>query len=95
MNTTSTLWDESVGLLRRWKDALTRLSARHGFYRSRRHRLIAGVCGGLAERFDVPVSLVRLVFVLVALPGFVHAALFYVALAYLMPQSDELDAYSS
>jgi phage shock protein PspC (stress-responsive transcriptional regulator) len=57
--------------------------------------MIGGVCGGLAERFDLPVSIVRFAFVLLALPGFVHAALLYVALAYLMPQTDELSPYSS
>jgi phage shock protein PspC (stress-responsive transcriptional regulator) len=95
MNATSTMWDESVGALRRWKDALTGLCSRHGFYRSRHHRMIAGVCGGLAERFEVPVSLVRFVFVLIALPGFLHAALLYLALAFLMPETAELSPYSS
>jgi phage shock protein PspC (stress-responsive transcriptional regulator) len=57
--------------------------------------MVSGVCGGLAERFDVPVSLVRFVFVLVALPGFVHALLLYIALAYLMPKSDELSPHTS
>ena len=36
-------------------------------YRSRTDRMIAGVCGGLAEYFDMDVSLVRLIFVGVGL----------------------------
>ena len=43
--------------------------------RSRRHRLIAGVCGGLAERLDCPPWLVRVIFVvgsvIPVVPGFV------------------------
>ncbi len=40
-----------------------------GLYRSRSHRLIAGVAGGLAERFGLPVWLVRLVWFFLLLPG--------------------------
>ena len=39
-------------------------------YRSRQHRMIGGVCGGIAERFGWDPTLVRLVFVLsIFLPG--------------------------
>jgi len=37
------------------------MAAHRGLYRSRRHRIIAGVAGGLAERFGVPVWLMRLI----------------------------------
>ncbi|MEC9488803.1 MAG: PspC domain-containing protein, partial [Halanaerobium sp.] len=33
-------------------------------YRSRRDRVLGGVCGGIAEYFDIDVILVRLLFVL-------------------------------
>jgi len=36
-------------------------------YRSQKHKMIGGVCGGLAEYFDIDVSLVRLLFVALAL----------------------------
>jgi signal transduction histidine kinase len=39
------------------------------FERSERDRVIAGVCGGLAERVEVDATLVRLVFALLALAG--------------------------
>ncbi|WP_062431947.1 PspC domain-containing protein [Herbidospora daliensis] len=32
-------------------------------HRSREHKMIAGVCGGLAERFNMPPTVVRLLFV--------------------------------
>ena len=41
------------------------------FYRSREHKLVAGVCGGLAEKFGVSPLWVRLAFVaLIAVGGF-------------------------
>jgi phage shock protein PspC (stress-responsive transcriptional regulator) len=47
----------------------------HVLRRSRRHRIIAGVCGGLAEWLDWNVTLVRLLFIAGSLipiiPGFV------------------------
>ena len=38
-------------------------------YRSRRNRMIAGVCGGLAEYFSIDPTLVRLLFILFLLLG--------------------------
>jgi phage shock protein C len=38
-------------------------------YRSRSDRMVAGVCGGLAKYFNVDPTLVRLVFVVLALAG--------------------------
>ena len=38
-------------------------------YRSERERLLGGVCGGLAEYFGLDPTLVRLIFVLLALAG--------------------------
>lgn len=38
-------------------------------YRSRRDRMIAGVCGGLAEYFNVDPTWVRLIFVLFLILG--------------------------
>jgi len=38
-------------------------------YRSHKERMIAGVCGGLAEYFNIDPTLVRLLFVFAALAG--------------------------
>jgi len=38
-------------------------------YRSKRNRIIAGVCGGIAEHLDVDPTLVRLVWVFITLWG--------------------------
>jgi len=37
---------------------------RKKFYRSRENRFIAGVCGGIAEHFDLDPVIVRIIFVL-------------------------------
>jgi len=38
-------------------------------YRSRTDRMIAGVCGGLADFFNIDPTIVRLIFVLLFLTG--------------------------
>lgn len=39
-------------------------------HRSREHKIIAGVCGGLAEKWNMPPTLVRLLFIIsCVLPG--------------------------
>ncbi len=49
-------------------------------------RMIAGVCAGLAERFDVSVTVLRLAFVIGALfSGFGPALILYVVLWVIMP----------
>ena len=59
-------------------------------YRSRRHRVIAGVCGGLAERYDWDPSVVRLVFVLLMfVPIPTHIALLYIIMWIVVPEAPE------
>lgn len=48
----------------------TRRQRSEAVYRSRDKKIIAGVCGGLAERTGIPVTLIRLLFILSCLlPG--------------------------
>ena len=59
-------------------------------YRSRRHRMIAGVCGGLAERYDWDPSVVRLIFVLASfLPIPTHMVLIYIIMWIVIPEAPE------
>jgi phage shock protein C len=53
-------------------------------YRSRTDSRIAGVCGGLGEYLDVDPTLVRLIFVLLALTGG-HGVLLYIILWLIVP----------
>ena len=57
---------------------------RRGLYRSRRHRIVAGVAGGMAERFGLPVWLVRLLWLL--LPGGIPGVVPYVICWLLIPE---------
>jgi phage shock protein C len=57
--------------------------------RSRKERMIAGVCGGLAEYFNMDPTLVRIVYVLVsvlsiAFPGI----LVYIVLWLVIPEAE-------
>ncbi len=54
-------------------------------YRSRTNRSLAGVCGGLAEYFEVDVTLVRLVFVVAVFFAGV-SPLLYVLLWLVIPE---------
>ena len=38
-------------------------------YRSRTHRMVAGVCGGLGEYFNVDTTLIRALFLVLAVFG--------------------------
>ena len=55
------------------------------WYRSRRHKQIAGVCAGLAEEFGIPVMVLRLAFVLSALMGIGSGIIIYLVLWAVMP----------
>jgi phage shock protein C len=61
--------------------------------RSNRNKMIAGVCGGLAEYLDMDPTVVRVLYVLVsilsaAFPGLVA----YIVLMFLMPPPEEVTA---
>jgi len=60
------------------------MSEKRRIYRSRDEQMVAGVCGGLAEWLDLDPSIVRLIFVLMALT-FGHGILVYLILALVMP----------
>jgi len=60
-----------------------------GLYRSNRHKMIAGVMGGIAERFGWNVTLLRIIFIVVssmsaAFPGI----LVYLILWFLIPKQE-------
>ena len=57
--------------------------------RSRKNRMLGGVCGGLAEYFDMDPTLVRLLYVIgsilsVAFPG----TLVYIIMWIIMPEAE-------
>ena len=60
------------------------MSEKRRIYRSRDEQMIAGVCGGLAKWLDLDPSIVRLIFIMMALT-FGHGILVYLILALVMP----------
>ncbi len=54
-------------------------------YRSRNDRMIAGVCGGIAEYFDIDPVIVRIVAAILLLPGGLPGLLPYVILWVVVP----------
>lgn len=60
--------------------------------RSDSDKMIAGVCGGLAEYFEVDPTIVRLVFAGAFLLGFGSPGLLYLLFWAIVPRADSLDA---
>ncbi|MBO4499379.1 MAG: PspC domain-containing protein [Bacteroidaceae bacterium] len=54
-------------------------------YRSRSNRKLLGVCGGLADYFDMDSTVVRLIFVLLALAGTI-GIIGYLVCALVIPE---------
>lgn len=52
-------------------------------YKSRSQRMICGVCGGVAEYFNIDPTIIRLVWALIALTG--SGLLLYILAAIIMP----------
>ena len=65
-------------------------------YRSRNERMVAGVAGGVAERFDLDPALVRVLWVvLIFLSGGIFLLL-YIAMAVLVPETpDGVDRWAA
>lgn len=55
------------------------------FKKSQNERIIAGVCGGIAEYFDWDPTIVRIVFVVAAVAGVGSPILLYLLMALVMP----------
>lgn len=56
-------------------------------YRSSANKMVGGVIGGLAEYFDIDVSLIRLIFVLfLVLTGLFPLALVYIIWWVIVPE---------
>ena len=62
------------------------------WYRSQQHKMLAGVCAGLAEQFSMSVTVVRLAFVLGTLISWGIGLVVYVALWVIMPYRPVADA---
>ncbi len=54
-------------------------------YRSRTDRKIAGVCGGIAEYFNIDPTVIRVIAILLLLPGGLPGLLPYIVLWIVVP----------
>lgn len=56
-------------------------------YRSKEKKMLAGVCGGFAEYFDVDPTLIRLLYVILSLlTGFLLGLLMYIVMIVIIPR---------
>ena len=58
-------------------------------YRSRKDRIVGGVCGGIAAHLEVDPSLVRLVWIVVSLISLGTGLIVYLAAWIIIPESPE------
>jgi phage shock protein C len=61
------------------------MNATRKLYRSKTNRQVAGVCGGLAEYFSLDVTLIRVLFVLLAVLGG-SGLVIYIAMWIIVPK---------
>jgi len=59
-----------------------------GWTRSRKHAKLFGICAGLARQLAIPVTFIRLTFVILTFIGG-WGILFYLALWFLMPVEED------
>jgi phage shock protein C len=59
-------------------------------YRPNSGRMLAGVCLGLANYFNIDVTIVRVIWILLLLPGGLPGLLPYIILWVLMPSEHKL-----
>jgi phage shock protein C len=61
-------------------------------YRDTKNEMVAGVCAGLGNYFEVDPTLIRLAFALAVLAGFGSGIPLYILLAIIMPEGPVTDA---
>lgn len=59
-------------------------------YRSESDRMIAGICGGIAEYFDIDPTLVRIIFSFILLSG--SGFILYIILWVVIPSQSQLNS---
>lgn len=56
-------------------------------YRSTNDKMVAGVCGGIAEYFDIDATFVRIGFFLLLLPGGLPGVIPYLIMWVIVPEA--------
>jgi phage shock protein C len=68
---------------------MTITSQHNSLRRSRNDRVIAGVCGGLAEFFGISVFWFRLAFLIALIPGGIPGLVSYLLLWLILPKAHD------
>jgi phage shock protein C len=68
---------------------MTITSQHNSLRRSRNDRVIAGVCGGLAEFFGISVFWFRLAFLIALIPGGIPGLVLYLLLWLILPRAHD------
>ena len=78
-------------LVNRQKNITTGAAADGGkkLYRSRSQKMVAGICGGLAEYFEIDVSVVRILWVIGTLLSAGIGVIAYLVMFFIFPESPE------
>ncbi len=58
-------------------------------YRSSKQRMVAGICGGLAEYFDMDVNIMRLLFVAISLLSVLFPMVIFYIIAWIIVPAEE------
>lgn len=59
-------------------------------YRSKKERMVAGICGGLGEYFHIDPTIMRLIFIVLwFLTGFIPMLVIYIIMWLLIPQAPD------
>ena len=59
-------------------------------FRSQTNKVFAGICGGIAEYFDIDVTLIRVLWLLVVIfSGVFPGLLAYIIMIFIIPQKTE------
>jgi phage shock protein C len=58
-------------------------------YRSQSRKMLGGVCGGLAEYFDIDISLVRLIFIGISIVTAIIPMLIFYVIAWIIIPAEE------
>ncbi len=64
-----------------------KIMAAKRLYRSRKDRMIAGVCGGIAEYFNIDPVIVRIIALILLLPGGLPGLIPYIILWIAVPEA--------
>jgi len=59
-------------------------------YRSNSNRMLAGVCGGIAEYFNIDPTIVRVIWIIASVFGFAGVVV-YIAGAFIIPEKPDTD----